>query len=66
MGTSNYMAPEIWQMQLVDIRADLYALGCTFFKLLTGRVPYPTNELGLAAKSRLIAHLLCLPYENLL
>jgi serine/threonine protein kinase len=52
VGTSNYMAPEIWLLQTPDVRADLYALGCTFFKLLTGRVPYPTNELGLAAKKQ--------------
>ncbi|QDV49907.1 protein kinase domain-containing protein [Gimesia fumaroli] len=41
MGTLGYMAPEqIDHSHDVDIRADLYSLGCTFFKLLTGEVPF--------------------------
>ncbi len=41
MGTLGYMAPEqIDHSHGVDIRADLYSLGCTFFKLLTGEVPF--------------------------
>jgi hypothetical protein len=41
MGTPGYLAPEqILNAANVDIRADLYGLGATFFYLLTGRDPF--------------------------
>jgi serine/threonine-protein kinase len=41
VGTPFYVAPEqVEDSRRVDSRADLYSLGCVFFEVLTGRVPY--------------------------
>ncbi|MFE3445565.1 serine/threonine-protein kinase [Nocardia sp. NPDC059180] len=41
LATLAYAAPEQLTARPVDQRADVYALGCTLYELLTGAKPYP-------------------------
>ncbi|RKH21373.1 serine/threonine-protein kinase PknK [Corallococcus sp. CA047B] len=53
MGSVAYMAPEQLQRELVDARADLYALGCILYECLVGRPPF----IGSWAGSIMFQHL---------
>jgi serine/threonine protein kinase len=54
LGSANWLAPEqIEDPRAADVRADLYALGCTLYFLLTGAPPF--GDRGVV--QRMMAHL---------
>ena len=40
MGTAQYLAPELVYGEKPNFQSDIYAMGITFYELLTGRVPF--------------------------
>ncbi len=47
IGTADYLAPEqALQSESIDIRADIYSLGATFYFLLTGRAPFDDRTIA--------------------
>jgi serine/threonine protein kinase len=47
LGTADYVAPEqVANSHEVDIRADLYALGASFYFLLAGHPPFPSGTVS--------------------
>jgi serine/threonine-protein kinase len=60
MATVSYAAPEMLVSgdAVVDGRADVYALGCSLFRMLSGQTPYASSG---GAAGVLAAHLFALP-----
>lgn len=56
MGTLDYLAPEQAEdSRAVDIRADIYSLGCTLYRLLAGEAPFSGPKFNTPLK-KILAH----------
>jgi serine/threonine protein kinase len=53
IGSWQYMSPERLRAGHVDARCDIYALACVLYECLTGRPPYPGDNL----EQQITAHL---------
>jgi eukaryotic-like serine/threonine-protein kinase len=50
VGTTDFMSPEQVKQRPIDARSDLFSLGCTMYRLLTGSYAFP----GITREDRLI------------
>jgi eukaryotic-like serine/threonine-protein kinase len=50
VGTTDFMSPEQIKDKPIDARTDLFSLGCTMYRLLTGAYAFP----GLTREDRLV------------
>ena len=61
MGTADYISPEqVTDSRKVDIRSDLYSLGATLYKLLSGQAPFAGPEYS-TAFAKMTAHVSATP-----
>lgn len=56
LGTPDYIAPEqIINQGPIDIRVDIYSLGCTFYHLLSGQAPFAGSQYN-SFPAKLLGH----------
>ena len=53
-GTLPYLAPELWRGETRGPRTDVWALGVTFFEMVTGRRPFTGTDPGALADAVLV------------
>ncbi|NBD20448.1 protein kinase [Aquabacterium fontiphilum] len=51
LGTPTFMSPEQLSGQPIDGRSDLYSLGVTLFLLLTGQLPYRSDNMAVLMRA---------------
>ncbi|MDQ3776079.1 MAG: tetratricopeptide repeat protein, partial [Pseudomonadota bacterium] len=45
-GPMFYMAPEQWRGEPLDVRADIYAIGCILYQMLAGSLPFAASTIN--------------------
>ncbi len=66
IGTPYYISPEQVRGQVdVDIRADIYSLGATFYHMVTGQVPYSGETPTEVMKKHLDKNVVLVPPDHL-
>ncbi len=56
VGTLAYMSPESLRGEACDTRSDLFSLGCVYYQMLTGTMPFPGRNQGEMVHKILDAH----------
>jgi len=56
IGTLAYVAPEVWETEPAEIPADIYALGCITYEMLTGQALFADAAGGVSMMQAMHAH----------